>query len=79
MSSPTSIHQLLVIKAILRVSTKRYTTELTALTCPDASFHFTTKKTTETHLDDAQLTEMATKMSTLAFQSVGWSMPEMDQ
>ena len=56
----------MIIKAILHVLTERYTTELTALTCPDAGFHFAAKKTTKTHLDDAQLTEMAIKMSTLA-------------
>jgi hypothetical protein len=56
----------MVVKAILHISTERYTTELTALTHSNAGFHFVATKMTETQLDGAQLAEMATKMGTLA-------------
>jgi hypothetical protein len=56
----------MAVKAILHISMERYTTELMALTHPNAGFHFVAAKTTETQLDDTKLTEMATKMGTLA-------------
>jgi hypothetical protein len=56
----------MALKAILHISTQRYTTELMALTHINAGFHFVATKTTETQLDDPQLTEMATKMGTLS-------------
>ena len=51
---------------ILQVSTERYTTELTVLTRDDAGFHFTAAKITEMRLEAVQLTEMATRMKSLA-------------
>lgn len=56
----------MAIKAVLRFSMERYTTELMALTHPNAGFHFAATKTTETRLDGTQLTEMATEMGTIA-------------